>query len=76
MLKGQTYTDTMDRTRTVVPVDETGKCRVYFDGDYVGMAHVPARLFTLDDWEADRIGFKVRGRVTDPGGAGPDQAGG
>ena len=33
-------------------------------------------LFTLEDWEADRIGFKVRGRVGDTSGAAPDQAGG
>lgn len=56
MTVGQRYRDEMDEQRTVVPSDEQGTCRVYFDGRYVGNAHVPPRLFS--DLPS-RVGFTL-----------------
>jgi len=42
---GKRYTDAMDATRTVVPVDLTGRCRIYFDNEFVGFAKCSPRLF-------------------------------
>jgi hypothetical protein len=57
MIKGTSYTDTMDESRTIVPTGNGDECRVYFDNDYVGNANVPRRLFDLDEWQAKRFGF-------------------
>ncbi len=57
------YVDAMDPSRTVVPVDEKGNCRVYFDGNYAGNAKVPPSLFDMtDDWKAERVGFNAPDR--------------
>lgn len=59
---GKRYTDAMDTTRTVVPVDLTGRCRIYFDNEFVGFAKCSPSLFRDDDARAYtaqelRIGF-------------------
>jgi hypothetical protein len=40
------YQDVMDPSRTVVPMNDKGDCRIYFDDVYVGNAHVAPSLFT------------------------------
>lgn len=47
---GHHYKDLMDSTRTLIPVDAAGNCKVYFEGkggrkDYVGMTKMPPSLF-------------------------------
>ncbi len=67
MMIGKRYKDSMDPSRVVVPMDEKGNCRVYFDGNFNGKARVAPALFDLDQgsdrWPGPgaRFGFNAEG---------------
>jgi hypothetical protein len=55
MIIGKSYQDTQDASRTVIPVNDQGKCRVFFDGKFSGFAPIPPKLFS--DPAASMYGF-------------------
>lgn len=60
MIIGHRYRDAMDESRHVVPVSADGTCRIYFDGEFAGKAHVPPALFDLPPNLAQYVGFVDR----------------
>lgn len=60
---GAKYQDTMDPTRTVVPVDNQGTCKVYYGRVYHGKTFIPPTLFVEHGTPGTlgRIGFTLKG---------------
>jgi hypothetical protein len=57
MMIGVRYVDSMDHSRTLVPVSQDGTCRVFFDGIFVGKAKAPVKLFNDSPSENLSLGY-------------------
>lgn len=57
MMIGVRYVDSMDSSRTLVPVSQDGTCRVFFDGVFVGKAKAPPQLFNDGQGDGKALSF-------------------